>query len=60
MECASIMAVSEFKNIPVYQFLYGADTLDGPKWNRRKMDDSSKEKMEKKILELAFKVAERL
>ena len=60
MECASIMAVSQFRNIPVYQFLYGADTLDGPKWNRRKMDDSSKEKMEKKILELAFKIAERL
>ena len=29
MECASIMAMSQFRNIPVYQFLYGDDTLDG-------------------------------
>ena len=48
MECASIMAVGQFRNIPIYQFL-GDDTLDGTKWDRRKIDDISKEAMEKKF-----------
>ena len=60
MECASIMAVSQFRNIPIYQFLYGDDTLDGTEWDRRKVDDSSKELMERNILDLGFKIAERL
>ena len=60
MECASVMAISQFRNIPIYQFLYGDDTLDGTAWDRRKMDDDSKEKMERKILEIGFKVAEKL
>lgn len=60
MECASVMAVSQFRNIPIYQFLYGDDTLDGTAWDRRKTDDDSKEKMERKILEIGFKVAEKL
>ena len=60
MECASIMAVGQFRNIPVYQFLYGDDTLDGTEWDRRIIEDSSKETMERNILELGFKVAEKL
>ena len=35
MECASIMAVAQFRNIEVYQFLYAADNLDSEKWDRR-------------------------
>ena len=60
MECASIMAVSQFRNIPVYQFLYGDDTLDATEWDRRKIDDGSKELMERNILDLGFKIAEKL
>lgn len=60
MECASIMAVGQFRNIPVYQFLYGDDTLDGTQWDRRKLDDTSTKLMEKNILELGFKIAEKL
>ena len=60
MECASIMAVGQFRNIPIYQFLYGDDTLDGTEWDRRKIDDSSKELMERNILDLGFKIAEKL
>lgn len=60
MECASIMAVGQFRNIPIYQFLYGDDTLDGTEWDRRNIEDSSKETMERNILELGFKVAEKL
>ena len=60
MECASIMAVGQFRNIPIYQFLYGDDTLDGTKWDKRKIDDISKESMEKKILDIGFKVADKI
>lgn len=60
MECASAMAVSQFRNIPIYQFLYGDDTLDGTEWDRRKIDDAAKELMERNILNIGFKIAERL
>jgi len=35
MECASIMAVGQFREIPVYQFLYAEDSLDGQVWDPR-------------------------
>ena len=35
MECASIMAAGQFRNVPVYQFLYGADSLSGDTWEAR-------------------------
>ena len=60
MECASIMAVSQFRNIPVFQFLYGDDTLDGTEWDRRKIDNVSKELMERNILQIGFQIAEKL
>lgn len=60
MECASIMAVGQLRNIPIYQFFFGDDTLDGTQWDRRKIDDDSKELMEKNILQLGFKIAEKL
>ena len=60
MECASIMAVGQFRNIQIYQFLYGDDTLDGTEWDKRTIDDSSKALMERNILDLSFKIAEKL
>lgn len=60
MECASIMAVSKFRHVPMYQFVYGADTLDGPEWDHRAIDNSSKEQMEREILDIAIKVADKL
>ncbi|MCL2634567.1 MAG: nucleoside phosphorylase [Oscillospiraceae bacterium] len=35
MECASIMAVGQFRNIEVYQFLYAEDNLDCLEWESR-------------------------
>lgn len=35
MECASVMAVGQFRGVEVYQFLYAADCLDGEAWDRR-------------------------
>ena len=60
MKCASITAVSQFRNIPIFQFLYGDDTLDGTEWDRRKIDNVSKELMERNILKIGFQIAEKL
>lgn len=38
MECASIMAVAQFRKKAAYQFLYAEDCLDGIKWDPRIMD----------------------
>ena len=57
MECASAMAVGRFRNIPIYQFLFGDDTLDSTKWDRRKLQEDEKEMMEKNIINIGFKVA---
>lgn len=57
MECASIMSVGIFRKIPIYQFLYGDDTLDGTEWDRRKLQSTEKELMEKKIINIGFEVA---
>lgn len=35
MECASVMAVSQFRGKGVYEFLYAADCLDGESWDMR-------------------------
>ncbi|MDE7243074.1 MAG: nucleoside phosphorylase [Oscillospiraceae bacterium] len=35
MECASLMAAGAFRNIPVYQFVYGEDSLDAAEWDPR-------------------------
>jgi len=37
MECASLMAAAQFRKIPVYQFVYAEDSLDGEAWDARTM-----------------------
>lgn len=37
MECASAMAVGQFRGAEVYQFLYAEDSLDGEAWDSRTM-----------------------
>lgn len=37
MECASVMAVGQHRNVEIYQFLYSEDTLDGIEWDGRTM-----------------------
>lgn len=39
MECASIMAVANARNINAYQFLYSDDTLEGEKWDIKTLKD---------------------
>ena len=37
MECSASLAVAKFRDIPVIQ--YGADSLDGHKWEMRNLTD---------------------
>lgn len=59
MECASVMAVGQFRNIPVYQFLYAADCLDAAQWDRRFLGNMPQD-MRERILLVALNVAARL
>ena len=59
MECASVMAVGNFRKINVYQFLYTADCLDGNKWNAALLGKMPND-MRKSILRIALETAIRL
>lgn len=59
MECASIMAVSEFRGVDAYQFLYAEDNLDASEWEARSMGRLSQNEFEK-YLNIAIEVASKL
>ncbi len=59
MECASAMAVGQFRGAEVYQFLYAEDSLDGDAWDRRTMGAVPTSSYEK-YLRVALEAAARL
>lgn len=59
MECASAMAVAQFRGAEVYQFLYAEDSLDGSAWDRRTMGKVPASDYEK-YLRVALEAASRL
>lgn len=59
MECASVMAAAQFRNIPVYQFLYAEDSLAGEAWDSRTMGVVPQDDMEK-YLKVALEAAIRI
>lgn len=59
MECASVMAVGQFRRFPVYQFLYTADSLDSEVWERRTLGSTPKSVYEEH-LRIALEAAVRL
>ncbi len=59
MECASVMAVGQFRKKEVYQFLYAADCLDGKSWNKRILGNMPSD-MRERILTVAFEIAMKL
>lgn len=57
------MAAGQFRNVPVYQFFYADDCLDGEKWDPRTLGAwpaSSHEKYLKIALEIASQLSEAL
>ena len=59
MECASVMAVAQFRGAEVYEFFYAEDSLDGGAWDRRTMGAVPASDYEK-YLRVALEVAARL
>jgi len=59
MECASVMAVGQFRNVPVYQFLYAADCLDAAQWDPRMLGKMPQD-MRERILTVALNAAAKL
>lgn len=59
MECASVMAVGQFRQKEVYQFLYAADCLGGDDWDKRILGNMPADLRERLLL-VAIEVAIRL
>lgn len=59
MECASAMAVAQFRGAEVYEFFYAEDSLDGDAWDRRTMGAVPVSDYEK-YLRVALEAAARL
>lgn len=59
MECASIMAVGQYRKKKVYQFLYAADCLDDSSWDKRMLGNMP-EDVRESIFVVATEVAFRL
>ena len=59
MECASAMAMGQFRGVPVYQFFYADDCLDGDKWDPRTLGARPSSSHEK-YLRVALEIAARL
>lgn len=59
MECASVMAVGQFRGVEVYQFIYAADCLDGECWDQRilgRMPDDMRDATLRVALETAIRL----
>ena len=56
MECASLMAVAQFRGVEIYQFLYAADSLDGTAWDARILGNLPQDSREI-FLRIAFEIA---
>lgn len=54
MECASLQAVCDFRNLDLYYFLTNGDLLDAPKWDTR---DKNKVNHEYKYFDIALELA---
>ncbi len=59
MECASIMAVGQFRHAEVYQFLFAADCLDGEEWDKRILSEVPLD-MKNSIVHVALKAVTKL
>ena len=59
MECASIMAVGQFRKKKVYQFLYAADCLAESAWDKRILGNMPTD-LRERLLSVAIEVATRL
>lgn len=59
MECASVMALAQYRNADIFQFLYTADNLDCTQWEPRLLGNMP-ENMRERFVNIAFEVALRI
>jgi uridine phosphorylase len=59
MECASVMAMADYRKIDVYQFLYTADNLDCKEWESRLLGNMPQD-IREKYVKIALEVSIRL
>lgn len=59
MECAATAAVALYRGVDFYQFVYGADSLDGEEWDPRDLVEGHNEEGGA-IVDIAMKAAARL
>jgi len=59
MECSAIMAMAQFRNADIYQFLYTEDNLDCKEWEQRLLGNMPDD-MREKYIRIALEVAIRL
>jgi hypothetical protein len=59
MECASVSAVSQFRNIPAYYILYAADSLDEAEWDSRSLGKLTQDSRHE-FMKTAVSVIERI
>lgn len=59
MECASLMAASQFRKVELYQFLYTEDSLDGDTWDSRTMGKVT-QGVREKYLRIAIEIASKI
>ena len=57
MECASMSAVSKFREVDFFEFFYAADNLDDVDWDKRSLDNDAKLSEKEKICNLALELA---
>lgn len=58
-ECASVMAVGQFRQKEIYQFLYAADCLDNENWDARILGNSPAS-LREQVLHIALETAAQL
>jgi Uridine phosphorylase len=59
MECASVMALAQYRKANIFQFLYTADNLDCSQWESRFLGNLP-EDIRERYVKIAFEVAIRL
>lgn len=60
MECASMQAMCDFRNVEFFQFLYAGDNLDHSSWDPRSLSGNVRLNDKEKIALLAFELACRI
>ena len=60
MECASLAAVAQYRQVPYVQFLWSADNLDAPEWDRRGIGSERHKSVGEKCMIAAIEIGKRL